>query len=285
VLAAIFNFIGWTLKNIGLGFLWTLKKIGVGVAVGGKWTADKVKKKAVEAGEEIKEKRERKKIEKENPQITSKAEYDELKLKKTGMGDYDNFVKKLLEESLIIAVTGKRGSGKSALGFRVMENIQAKAKRPCYVLGVGQKVLPEWINSITEIDEVGNGGVVLVDEGAISFSSRDSMSKKNKELGKLLAIARHKDMTLILVTQNTGMLDKNVLNLTDTIMLKEGSLLQKQMERPSIRKIYDKVDKEFKKVPHAEKKANVYIMDAEFEGIVTSSLPSFWSSKVSKNQA
>ena len=73
------------------------------------------------------------------------------------------------------------------------------------------------------MEDAKNGGVVLVDEGAVEFSSRKSMSKANKELGSLLAIARHKDLSLILVTQNTGMLDKNVMNLCDSIILKEGS--------------------------------------------------------------
>ena len=124
-----------------------------------------------------------------------------------------------------------------------------------------------------------------MDEGAISFSSRNAMSKKNKALGELLAIARHKDLTLLLVTQNTGMLDKNVMNLCDTILLKEGSLLQSEMERPVMKKLYEKVAEHFKTLTPTERKSHAYIFDADFEGLVAVTLPSFWNERISKNQA
>lgn len=209
----------------------------------------------------------------------------ELVVQKTVSGNVDNFLSKLYGESLIIAVCGRRGSGKSAFGFRLLENIHAKTERVGHVLGVKQEALPSWIISVDDVKNVRNGGVVLVDEGALSFSSRNAMSKKNKELGELLAVARHKDLTLVLITQNTGMLDKNVMNLCDVLALKEGSLLQFEMERPVMKKLYERANKELQSLSSSEKKACAYIIDAEFEGLVKVVLPSFWSSKVSKNQA
>jgi len=35
----------------------------------------------------------------------------------------------LFDESLIMLIFGKRGSGKSALGFRILENVYSKSKR------------------------------------------------------------------------------------------------------------------------------------------------------------
>ncbi len=213
------------------------------------------------------------------------AKHDEFTVSSTVKGDFATFETRLFNESLILAVAGRRGSGKSVLGFRIMENIHAKTNRKCFVLGVKQAVLPSWIATIDDMHAVSNGGVVLVDEGAISFSSRNSMSKKNKDLGELLAIARHKDLTLIFITQNTGMIDKNVLNLCDTIVLKEGSLLQEKMERSVMKDLYQTANKALTAIPSADRKPYCYIFDAEYEGLVSSSLPSFWSSKVSKNQA
>ena len=219
------------------------------------------------------------------PATKEPAEFSELIVKDEVQGNFSDFEHRLHNESLIVTIAGRRGSGKSALGFKIMENVNAKAKRPCYAVGVKQSVLPVWISSVEDINAVKNGGIVLVDEGAVSFSSRQSMSKENKELAKLLAIARHKDLTLLLITQNTGMIDKNVLNLTDTILLKEGSLLQEKMERSAMKEFYEKANLALQKINISERKSHVYVIDSNFEGLVSASLPSFWSTKVSKNKA
>ena len=219
---------------------------------------------------------------KKNPTYKSSSQAAVLAVAHTVSGDAVSFEKALMESSRIILIFGKRGSGKSALGFRLMENINGVAQRHCYVLGVAQDVLPQWIMSVDDIHSVKNGGVVLVDEGALAFSARESMKKEHKELGKLMAIARHKDLTLIFITQNTGMIDKNVLQLTDTLLVKEGSLLQMEMERTAVQKFYQKAEKAFEKLQ--EKRKYVYVIDGDFEGVVWFELPSFWSEKVSKSR-
>lgn len=210
------------------------------------------------------------------------AKDDELTLVKTVSGQYKTFSTALHRKSLIMLIFGKRGSGKSALGFRILENIHATTNRACYVLGVEQQLLPKWIGSIETIEDATNGSVILVDEGAVSFGSRSSMSKHNRELARIMAVARHKDLTLIFITQNTGMIDKNVLKLSDTLLVKEGSLLQLEMERPEIRNFYAKAKPYFDKV--SKKIAHVYIIDSEFEGMLSARIPSFWSETISKNQ-
>jgi hypothetical protein len=217
------------------------------------------------------------------PNKKPKKEICNIHHKKTVKGYFTDFRKRLDTDSLIISIVGRRGSGKSALGFSLLENISAKTKRRAFVMGVDQKLIPKWIDSVEDIEEVDNGGLLLIDEGAISFSSRESMSKKNRQLGKLLAIARHKDLTLIFITQNTGMMDKNVLNLTDTLIFKEGSLLQEKMERRAMKDFYEKSSKELNKIPKDKRKAYSYVFDDEFEGLIKTDLPSFWSSKVSKS--
>jgi len=206
--------------------------------------------------------------------VSKPSQYSKI----TGKG-VTEFEKSLHSSSKIITIAGKRGSGKSTLGFRIMENINAKKKRPCFVIGVSQDVLPSWITSIEALEDV------KVDEGAISFSARESMKKGNKKLGKLLAIARHKDLTLILITQNTGMIDKNVLNLTDTVILKQGSLLQEKMERDVMKDLYVEANKALGKVPTRDRPKYAYVVDDEFKGLVQTTVPSFWNTKISKNRA
>ncbi len=212
------------------------------------------------------------------------ARFDDLTVVNTIAGEYADFSSSLLSKSLVLLIFGKRGSGKSTLGFRFLENINAKTKRPCFVLGVNQGLLPSWIDSVNSLDEAKENGVVLVDEGALEFGARESMRSKNVELGKLLAIARHKGLTLILVTQNTGMIDKNVLRLTDVIIAKEGSLLQKRMERSVVADFVEKADAAIKPLEKDERLKHAYIFSDDFEGVISASLPSFWNENVSKSR-
>ncbi|MFH1500509.1 MAG: Hint domain-containing protein [archaeon] len=113
-------------------------------------------------------------------------------------GNYDDFKNRLKKDSLIVLITGKRGSGKTALGFKFLELVSGKRK--AYYLGKAK--LPRFIKKVDDIKEVRNDSVVLVDEAAITYSARSSMKKSNKILSELMTIARHKGLSLIIITQS-----------------------------------------------------------------------------------
>jgi Cdc6-like AAA superfamily ATPase len=151
-----------------------------------------------------------------------KKRFESFKLIQTISGDYNSFYNKIISTSTIILITGKRGSGKTALGMKLLE-IYSHYGKKCYALGFKNSKLPTWIKKVDNLEKVKNNSVLLVDEGGILFSSRESMKSSNKWLSNIMAIARHKNLNLILITQNSGMIDLNVLRLTDTILMKEPS--------------------------------------------------------------
>jgi len=189
----------------------------------------------------------------------------------------DNF---LSSKSLIGIILGARGSGKSALGMRLLENAHAEG-RPTAAMGFGQEVLPEWIDNVSSLSEVKNGSFLLVDEGGISFSSRNSASEANKLLSELLLISRHKDLSVLFISQNSSNLDVNALRQADYLLLRKPSLLQKDFERKIIQKIYDQYSDEFRRFSNRLGLTLVYA--GNYIGFVENSLPGFWSSKVSKS--
>jgi len=107
------------------------------------------------------------------------------------------------------------------------------------------------------------------------------MKKSNKDLAELLAIARHKNLSLIFITQNSAMLDLNVLRLCDILLFKEPSLLQTRFERKALQDMFGKVGDSFSKIE--EKKAHSYIISDDFEGLIKSGLPEFWNESISKS--
>ncbi|PIT85258.1 hypothetical protein COU36_04305, partial [Candidatus Micrarchaeota archaeon CG10_big_fil_rev_8_21_14_0_10_59_7] len=125
-----------------------------------------------------------------------------------------------------------------------------------------------------------NGSVLLADEGGISFSSRESMSDANRLLSKLLFIARHKDISILFISQNSANIEVNTIRQADYLLLKRPSLLQKDFERGKIRDVYGDVADDFKKL--GGDRGLVYVYSDSFRGFASNALPSFWSERASK---
>ena len=155
--------------------------------------------------------------------------------------DFENFL--INKPSTIGIILGARGTGKSAIGMRLLENIHSQKNRKCYAMGF--KDLPKWIKVVENIEEIKNNSLVLIDEGGILFSSRDSMKNANKLLTELLLIARHKDLQILFISQSSANLEINAIRQADYLILKPSSLLQKDFERKKIKEIYTEIEEKF----------------------------------------
>jgi len=209
------------------------------------------------------------------------ANYEKFSIIKAVKGNFDDWEEKIQEGSTISIILGARGSGKSALGIKMLENVHAKKNSRCFALGFGQKELPSWITAVENVTEIMNDSFVLLDEGGIFFSSRKSMSTVNKVLSDLILISRHKNLNIIFISQNSSNLDVNILRQADCLLLKRSSLLQKDFERKKIKELYEAHMAEFEKLK--DDKGLVYIHADSFQGFVSNPLPSFWSTGLSKS--
>lgn len=210
------------------------------------------------------------------------AVYDEFKVLLKEIGDYKEWENGLFQsDSKIGIILGARGTGKTAFGIKLLENIYSVKKKRCYAMGFDKDEMPLWINVVENIQELKNDSFVLIDEGGILFSSRRAMSNPNKLLSDLMLIARHKNLSILFISQNSSNLDVNILRQADFLVLKPSSLLQKDFERKIIQKIYDSIQEKFKKFK--DKVGVTYIYSDDFRGFVANPLPSFWAEKISKS--
>ena len=193
-------------------------------------------------------------------------------------GSFDDFLDALKKQSLIVIITGRRGSGKTALGFSFLDFLKNNKRRK-YIFGLSAR-LPGWIKQVNSLNEIRNNSILVLDESALSFSSRESTNKINKLITKIMAIARHKNLTLIFISQSSAMIDINILRLADVIIIKQPGLLQERFERKEIKKLYEKVKPLFNKLE--DKKKYAYIYSDWFEGLIKAELPSFWNERISK---
>jgi hypothetical protein len=195
-------------------------------------------------------------------------------------GSLDSFEEWLYSsKSTIGIILGARGTGKSALGMRILENWAGRGAKVC-AMGFNEETIPSWIKVIENMERAPNSSVVLVDESGISFSSRETMSDANKLLSELLLVARHKDISIIFIAQNSANIEINSIRQADYLLLKRPSLLQKDFERGKIKNIYSEVEKDFKEL--RVDKGLVYIYSDRFRGFASNNLPTFWSQKASK---
>jgi len=213
-----------------------------------------------------------------------KAEYSYMpfELIKNVKGNFDAFLKALENQSLVVIIVGRRGSGKTSLSMRMAENLFTKEKDLSFIGFPKSRLLPYWINTIGDIEKVKNKSFVFVDEAGIEFGSRDPMARKNKEIGKLLQISRHKDLSLFFVSQNSSNIDRAVIRHADVILLKEGSILQHKMERPEFKSLYKDANLHFDEI-NDDKKSYVYVISDYFEGLVKFKECNWFDTRVSKS--
>ncbi|MGV8086902.1 MAG: hypothetical protein ACP5N1_04685 [Candidatus Woesearchaeota archaeon] len=223
------------------------------------------------------------KVSQEKIENTKKKDnYKEFTTIKNINGTFKDFEKFLLEkDSTIGIILGARGTGKSAFGLKLLENLHALNNRKIFALGFKTSELPTWIKTIENIDSIENNSYVLIDEGGILFNSRQAFSDGNQLLSKLLLIARHKDLSILFISQNSSNLEINAIRQTDYLILKPSALLQLDFERKKIKEVYLEASKDFSE--YKDTTGLTYIYADKFKGFVTNPLPTFWSQKISKN--
>ena len=184
----------------------------------------------------------------------------------------------------VVVVLGKRGSGKSALGYRLLELNRYRLKP--YVVGLPKSAvheLPGWIGSVPTLDDLPHGSVALIDEAYLTYHARESMSEKNRSVSQLLNLSRQRNQTLVFVTQEARQLDKNITSVADVIVFKKPSALQIELERPELRPIARRAHDAFTAVRGSTAGwSYVFSPDADFESLLENQLPTFWTKRLSK---
>jgi hypothetical protein len=181
-------------------------------------------------------------------------------------------------------IVGKRGSGKSSLGYRLLELLRNQAAP--YVVGLpaaGRKFLPEWVGWADRLEDVPPKAVVLLDEAYIDYHARDSMSARGRSIGELVNLSRHKEQSLIFIVQEARQLDVNIISQADVIAIKELSELSKEFERRELRNFTDKARLAFALTSGNKQSLTwVYSESAGEVGLVKNQLATFWKPGLSR---
>ncbi len=190
---------------------------------------------------------------------------------------------KLIRHPSIVLILGKRGGGKSALGYRLLEHLRYTASP--YVVTMSKearKLLPDWIGMAASLEDIPPKAVVLVDEAYISYHARSSMATEAKVMSQLVNLSRQREQTLIFVSQEARQVDKNIASSANVVIFKDLGILQLEFDRRELRKIATEARQTFATITGDKMKwSYVYSPDSSFMGLVENSLPTFWTPKLS----
>jgi hypothetical protein len=184
----------------------------------------------------------------------------------------------------IVLILGRRGSGKSGLGYSLLELFRYKLTP--YVLGLpaqAEKLLPMWIGTAQGLDDIPHNSIALIDEAYLAYHARESQQAQSKEMSRIVNLSRQRAQTLIFITQEARQVDKNIASAADMVIFKEPAMLQPKFDRPELNDIAIQAKQAFASISGDRKKlAFVYSPEADFVGLMENSLPTFWSPALSR---
>jgi len=190
----------------------------------------------------------------------------------------------ILPQGSVTLILGKPGSGKSALGYSLLEKLHYQT--PCYVVGlpkVARQHLPPWLGVVESLEEAPLDAVLLVDEGALQFSARMSANEKNRRLLEAISLARQRNQIIIFIAQEASYIDINIVRGLTTLIVKEPAPLQMLLERAELKQFIQRAKGEFERIEE-DKRCWSYIAFSPggYQGIVRVAKPDFFSDALSK---
>jgi len=183
-----------------------------------------------------------------------------------------------------ILILGAQGTGKSCLGFWLLEILRNRG--PCFVYRfpeAGRGLLPPWMGILQELCDAPPGSIILIDEAYLVFFSRDPQSAPNREISRIMNLARQNRFSFIFVAHESRHLEMNILSGIDTLVLKRPGPLQLELDRRFLRPYLKKAHEAFEGKNASLGKVLSYICFSAsgFSGTLENSKASFWSEELS----
>lgn len=198
-------------------------------------------------------------------------------------GEEERKWRKVIIHPSVVLILGKRGSGKSALGYYLLMLLHTAY--PTYLVGVSetaQHLLPDWIGIVSDLQMLPPKSVALVDEAYLHYHARQSNTDASIVMSKLLNLSRQKSQTIIFISQEARQLDRNIVSSADVIVFKDLGILQTDFDRRELNRIVLQAKQVFDSSKGDRRSWNyVYSPNADFIGPLKNTLPSFWSKKLS----
>ena len=123
--------------------------------------------------------------------------------------------------------------------------------------------------------------VTLYDDAQLRTHAREFYKHRNVTLDKIVSMSRHGKRTLIMTTQQSYRVDKNVIGDVDMLIIKKPSVFQKSMERPWLRETIELVSKYYEEEHPEDYQQYSYVISDTYIGFVgPQGLPTYWKTEL-----
>jgi hypothetical protein len=174
-------------------------------------------------------------------------------------------------------IIGKKGSGKTMLGWVLAKSISENSGRKLYVFN---HPYPELLVKLSfDIKNLNNmkhlydltDAVVIIDETHEIFNT--SERKVNEQLKNLLAKSRQNNVCFIFICHNSYFINRSIFSFIDNKLIKEVNDKHWELERVHMKKLYEDI--------HITGVENYYIDSDAVKGRFKVTKPSWWIEELS----
>ena len=168
----------------------------------------------------------------------------------------------------------------------MIDEFHRDLKLPVYMVAPKRvvDVFPKWFHQVDPNNpKFPENCIIFVDDAHLYYYARDWKQGKAKVLDFVARERAHGGHTLIYTTQQSRVLDINLITMSSCIIFKKPSRLQIEAERKIVKKMFVTAKAALKKRDFDKKYAYVVADndEGEFEGIVKVKKPAWYTAKMS----
>ena len=191
---------------------------------------------------------------------------------------------KIADHPAVYLILGDVGEGKTVTACSIIDEFhQDRKSLKVYMIDRKEVVnlYPNWFRyADPKKPRLSQNSIIFLDDAHLHHYARDWFGGKSKRIDWIARERRQSGNTIIYTTQQSRVLDINLISMASCLVFKRPSKLQLNVERKEIKKMYETADAALKEEDYKINKA--YVVSQNYEGIVTVKKPTWFTDKMSK---
>ena len=191
---------------------------------------------------------------------------------------------KIADHPAVYLILGDVGEGKTVTSCSIIDEFhQDRKSLKVYMIDRKDVVdkYPKWFRyADPKKPRLSQNSIIFLDDAHLQHYARDWFGGKAKRLDFIGRERRQSGNTIVYNTQQSRVLDINLISMASCLVFKRPSRLQLEVERKEVKKMFEVADKALKEEGYKVNKA--YVVSNDYEGIVTVKKPKWFTDKMSK---